>query len=1626
MAKVLSKYSRTNSLVVDYASQQDYMNSLSLSASVQPEDYRTPYTYKEWLNRNVGLISGLEYKQYNDYLKNWYANRYTTVNSVVNLKENYIALLQELSLAFKDDNEFVQFSNIDFANDLEIEDAIPIFSRKLKEIAIYFINKRDAVKKAKLKYNMSGARNALEKLFYEYLLKAFTQRDYVLNVPEQSAYDTFPELSAVKDGFQIIIQELYDNTSYMDKDPIIPVSAYYDLTNPVVTAYFDSLNFDSSNLEWLFGTGVETLCADNPLIWMFSDMVSSLSAFETPEMKLLNDYNRINQTKKYLGNEIYYVSGGYYILKTDNFEYDLNRGNSWFYWPSGEYYMEANNSIIYDPIMLTATNLIDSGAIGSSNYKNSDKIFVLSLNTGDLSGAWLKTAYQTINRQVMSAYIDKNISDGFNFKFPFPGYGVVGEGIDWNGPQLDNIDVTYNYLEEDTQREIQSLYWNLSDQTSAFNPININDTQLVDNGAYASITFDEADKISVRITQNPDNVHDITPGAVYNSLFNHSWLYKFIKTDLPVKVGQTYINWPIQSYDPYTLTTFNILTSQCKPVNVNDIDARKDLIGSRAGYGLFDSDIIYKLDGPNGYPVECAFLSGYDIKDLATPSTTLMYNATGKIQPSFTLRVRPGNAEPFVWHDTSTYIDQTTLVNKQHQSDCLYTQKQHSSILKTRGKTLDQLGMTTNGIGDWNECTCRAVKYNPIGHPGSLYSDYGGMADAIFVDHQFPNTFDKTTWRDSSNNDYTTSPDFAYWCLSGNNPYETDIGWGNGYWKTGNGSRFQLKPGILYKYYRSNLMRNSGDLLQYAVPDLIVKQKYNSVAKPTWMKATLDSQGLWNKTVSSSDMVLNPSDYILYDHVDSNWYCLTSIGTVGTATTQRTTALNINNSQWTSLNYVTTGFTIGIAWPYKFYQGGPNHISMDLDTVRWEITKPDASKYYIEEMDAETIAYFDVQQAGTYSLSVTGIGSFGREVYSAIAPVTGLLPTYVTSVTGNVAINTLYNDRINFTINTQLSGWNYNTKSYDGVSIGGRPFWAKSYDDDGSQTKYKGINIWGGGIRVGDIDDYTFITQPNVATLYLSSGDTVKFEKKNDAILWTEPIDFIIDVEDKRWCKLNINKNVTSPLSSYLYSLSTELIVSATDLTSDITLTQTDNQFVNYWSASGLTWSQVLTSSIFGIPPSGGVWVAETTGLLVDPYVPYANLTNRHYPTIATMPYVGNLYSDEDSGGYFVPKMLGATTFLAKNYDNKISLSNISNIPSERGNDSLYKDPNYYKSDYGLSNTDQIAPVSTIDIDARWMKSSVTTYGKAGMIVNAKSYQEFLPYQTKYESTNINQYGMRTQNDEYTPWYGDYDNIWRDAKLFPANFREEYPITDWYASNAIPEDTLYHWKVDIFGNQYFLLKDKNITGLYNKKITTGDMWVRNVDGRVSPASAMLSAFYQDCNVLTTPSVSLTGKFKSFDLWYDTLMIQTSSSIVINKIIYDYNTSNIDSLAYNIKTIGLNDNHLAGTWLFEEPKKVAICTLVSADYGSGIYYPEVYLLDLNTFELDKQYTGYNNSDINQMSSLQLTSIEAPVFTYNYTQKMYNLAFLGYGLVYGDMVLNTINIKNLDSTCEIDSIYCITPT
>ena len=215
------------------------INTLTSATNITGSgDTSKPYSFQEWKARNNNITSSELSAQYNSYITNWYVNKgLSNAISVNYVKDYYITFLKTLGITARTPEEQSFFNAVDLTDNISLQSTITGYARRLKDIAVYLANKRNHVVYAKLKNNLTGTSTSLERMFYSYILTAFTRKQtpdgqiingFVITNPD--ILTSLPYLSSISNAFDVKIEELYDTGNYFDRDPSIPINTYTTVT----------------------------------------------------------------------------------------------------------------------------------------------------------------------------------------------------------------------------------------------------------------------------------------------------------------------------------------------------------------------------------------------------------------------------------------------------------------------------------------------------------------------------------------------------------------------------------------------------------------------------------------------------------------------------------------------------------------------------------------------------------------------------------------------------------------------------------------------------------------------------------------------------------------------------------------------------------------------------------------------------------------------------------------------------------------------------------------------------------------------------------------------------------------------------------------------------------------------------------------------------------------------------------------------------------------------------------------------------------------------------------------------------------------------------------------------------
>jgi len=243
-----------------------------LSATNAGADASAPYDFQEWKIRNTNVAPNDLIPLYNTYLKTWYLRKdLSSVVSVDYVKNYYKVFLQSLGVAPRNSAEEVLFNNVDLGNDISIQAAIVGYARRLKDIAVYLANKRNDVIYSKLRDNLKGTSTSLEKLFYSYILNAFTRKltpDGLITtsftITNPNILTSLPYLNTIATDFSIEIEEIYDTNNYFDRDPSVPISTYTAVASGIPDALYEASSYSIPE-EYLIANVIGTVATTNAL-----------------------------------------------------------------------------------------------------------------------------------------------------------------------------------------------------------------------------------------------------------------------------------------------------------------------------------------------------------------------------------------------------------------------------------------------------------------------------------------------------------------------------------------------------------------------------------------------------------------------------------------------------------------------------------------------------------------------------------------------------------------------------------------------------------------------------------------------------------------------------------------------------------------------------------------------------------------------------------------------------------------------------------------------------------------------------------------------------------------------------------------------------------------------------------------------------------------------------------------------------------------------------------------------------------------------------------------------------------------------------------------------------------------
>lgn len=414
-------------------------NSITNSLDDEKLDSLKVFSFIEFLNYSKLVTDDVQnFSLYEDYLKLWNKTTVQKNNSYdTDIKNQYLEFLREITLQYTTNEEKRYLSNIDFNDQESLQIALPFYAKKIKQIILYYKQKRDTFQKELRVTKNKGSVNSIKDFVKTKIVDIFTGDDTPPNVVSGIS------LAELQNNVSIELEESYDIfNDYYDVDPT-KEPGFYSATGDRQSYFTSNTNYISANefldldkaiIEVINNKGITLteLGEFSPIVDVSSANESLLDNIDYIDYKKTDRDNlrlllHAELSKKLLGTDYYYLSTDTQgnILSGILFESDnkvlnlLNTNNpTSLTIPSNISLNERNVGLYFKPTNFSILKMEGSFDKVLTNLKKDNLyIFPDPQNYGNISGL-TKTSYDNPFTFIQDDSSYKNISSSFGKRLP--------------------------------------------------------------------------------------------------------------------------------------------------------------------------------------------------------------------------------------------------------------------------------------------------------------------------------------------------------------------------------------------------------------------------------------------------------------------------------------------------------------------------------------------------------------------------------------------------------------------------------------------------------------------------------------------------------------------------------------------------------------------------------------------------------------------------------------------------------------------------------------------------------------------------------------------------------------------------------------------------------------------------------------------------------------------------------------------------------------------------------------------------------------------------------------------------------------------------------------------------------
>lgn len=463
-----------------------------------------------------------------------------------------------------------------------------------------------------------------------------------------------------------------------------------------------------------------------------------------------------------------------------------------------------------------------------------------------------------------------------------------------------------------------------------------------------------------------------------------------------------------------------------------------------------------------------------------------------------------------------------------------------------------------------------------------------------------------------------------------------------------------------------------------------------------------------------------------------------------------------------------------------------------------------------------------------------------------------------------------------------------------------------------------------------------------------------------------------------------------------------------------------------YYLSTGSTTTDIVSGLLFSVSPLTGA--------------PTLNILNKKYPTVASTPSLDFIYTDYQIGRFFLPQNEGILTHIAPSKRFEISVNRL-----EPNKLYAFPDPRIIGNvSYNSGVEEDLIPL-TYTVDVTWNKVSRSNQFKFGDVFAIPSNSLYYGYQSREQDLSLGTSGISRVQDNIDFWTGERGNLWKNSDIWPGLDRSnEYATASKQEILLINKGVPVYWASDVYNNEFCLFKSfdslKTLSAepvsqgvipgqttkllpaplqeeeksIFEKKNNIlGTLYFRdNLKNITFPAIEALSAVF--LRYPTDVQNSTKAGFNYFAIYGNTIVAETSSYVVIDQFVYDYDNNQLKlATAQGLYFAKFHTNkkleRFAGEWFSEKEHKLYLCFLsLDTNYSKSSYkslYPKIYSVDLNPLKSRVVYPKptenilsiYSLSATEQENpQIDINKIDGISFEYLLKTNILNLTYLGKNL------------------------------